>query len=429
MDKKNCSFLTLSGDYYQLSPNNPTEKDAAKKWYYYSASPNAPRIYALPNDGKKGRLNKKKLPVADRLGYAQEIADYYNDKLHNSRQYPTVMELVDSDIATDMRLLLETKKPQLRLSSYENYLSKINIFCRYLHSENITCVTPVVVDNFLLHLRHNQLGNATINAYRTMLRSYLPESCHDAAEKTKALPNNPDGAMYFTAAEVVQLRDAIETKYPQLWLACMFVMYTFARPRAELLNLKIKDIDFQNHLLTFRSEIAKNKKTQSVVIPRPLMDMLHNSNIMAYPKNYYIIGHNGLPGPKKIGDDKLGRMFRKILISLGFDVDIYYMYGLKNSGIIFGIQAGIDVVSMQRQVRHHSLDQLNEYLVKVGVLQCPNLYTHFRSVEQLAPTNNLIDNYAGDFLKMIRAAQRHEITKPHRYELSLIRAEIDRIIG
>lgn len=428
MDKKKWAFHNELGNEYQLTPNCPIQNDADKKWYYYSLSPDAPRIYALPGDGRRGKLNKKTLSIAERLDYAQKIADYYHH-LQQQRNTTPVLEVIDSDIVAEMFSLLESKKKELRKSSYENYESKIRIFAAYLLKENITVVDNTVIAHFLTTLANDGRGNATINAYRTMLRSYLPENCSNATEKTKALPNNPDGAMYFTATEIVRLRDSIETNYPQLWLACMFVMYTFARPRAELLNLKIGDIDFQNHLLTFRAEISKNKKTQSVVIPRPLMDMIHDWKLMTYPKNYYIIGHDGKPSPIKTGDDKLGRLFRKILISLGFNPEIYYMYGLKNSGIIFGIQSGIDVVSMQRQVRHHSLDQLNEYLVKVGVLQCPNLYTHFRSIDQLAPTKNLIDNYAGDFLKMLRAAQRHEVSKPHRYELSLIRAEIDRIIG
>lgn len=90
---------------------------------------------------------------------------------------------------------------------------------------------------------------------------------------------------------------------------------------------------------------------------------------------------------------------------------------------------GIDLVSLARQVRHHSLDQLNQYLVKVGAIHCPDLYTHFRSIDQLKPTQGVIGEHSSDFLKLLRNAQRHEVTKPHRYELSLIRAEIDRIIG
>lgn len=91
--------------------------------------------------------------------------------------------------------------------------------------------------------------------------------------------------------------------------------------------------------------------------------------------------------------------------------------------------AGIDLVSLARQVRHHSLDQLNQYLVKVGAIHCPDLYTHFKTIEQLKPTESVIGQHSSDFLKLLRNAHRHEVLAPNRYELSLIRAEIDRILG
>ncbi|HNL07592.1 MAG TPA: helix-turn-helix transcriptional regulator [Chitinophagales bacterium] len=97
-----------------------------------------------------------------------------------------------------------------------------------------------------------------------------------------------------------------------------------------------------------------------------------------------------------------------------------------------GLQAqvsAIDLVSLARQVRHHSLDQLNQYLVKVGAIHCPDLYTHFKTIDQLKPTESVIGQHSSDFLKLLRNAQRHEVLAPNRYELGLIRAEIDRILG
>lgn len=57
------------------------------------------------------------------------------------------------------------------------------------------------------------------------------------------------------------------------------------------------------------------------------------------------------------------------------------------------------------------------------------LYTHFKTIEQLKPTESVIGQHSSDFLKLLRNAHRHEVLAPNRYELSLIRAEIDRILG
>ena len=160
-----------------------------------------------------------------------------------------------------------------------------------------------------------------------------------------------------------------------------------------------------------------------------MLDILFEQGINKYPSSYYLIGKEGTPGKTPQTKNYLGNQHRAILQQLRYDTDKYKMYSWKYTGIIEAVRAGIDLVSLARQVRHHSLDQLNQYLVKVGAIHCPDLYTHFRSIDQLKPTQGVIGEHSSDFLKMMRNAQRHEVTKPHRYELSLIRAEIDRIIG
>lgn len=142
-----------------------------------------------------------------------------------------------------------------------------------------------------------------------------------------------------------------------------------------------------------------------------------------------MLGKGGQPNKEAQPVNRLGNIHRKVLIQLKYDTEKYIMYSWKNTGIIEAVRAGIDIVSIARQVRHHSLDQLNEYLVKVGAINCPDLHTHFRTIEQLRPANGIIGEHTSDFLKLLRNARRNEVLAPSRYELALIRAEIERILG
>lgn len=141
------------------------------------------------------------------------------------------------------------------------------------------------------------------------------------------------------------------------------------------------------------------------------------------------IGKDGKPSKDIIPINRLGDLHKTVLERLHMPTSDYKMYSWKNTGIIEAIKAGIDLVSLQRQVRHHSLDQLNQYLVKVGAIHCADLHTHFKTIDQLKPTESVIGQHSSDFLKLLRNAHRHEVLAPNRYELSLIRAEIDRILG
>ena len=69
------------------------------------------------------------------------------------------------------------------------------------------------------------------------------------------------------------------------------------------------------------------------------------------------------------------------------------MYSWKNTGLMLVVNRGGNIVSLQRQIRHHSLDQLNQYLREVGAIQCTKLYTHFPSIEQLKSTDSVLHNY------------------------------------
>lgn len=377
MEKKTCQFKNENGLIYKLSPEQPSNETYNAKWYFHcTADRTAARIYSLPNE--RGQLNNKKLSLSERVAYAQKIADYYNSICQVSEEELGNSCFVPNQITTEatQTLLdnLEKKKHRLRHRTVKGYESQVNIFQKYLQEHNMSEMTPEIIKSFLEYLSINDYDNSTVNSYRYLFGSLLGEEMKEQTYKnTEKLKVNPDGAMYFTRPQIIELRDAIEKTYPQLWLGCMMVFYCFARPRSEMLRLKVGDINFYDHTMVFHGDIAKNIKTQTIVVPRPMLDLFFEYGINNYPSSYYIIGKGGQPNKEAQPVNRLGNIHRKVLIQLKYDTEKYIMYSWKNTGIIEAVRAGIDLVSLARQVRHHSLDQLNQYLVKVGAIHCPDL--------------------------------------------------------
>jgi integrase len=423
MEQKKCLART-----YKTYPVTPTEADMPKVWYIYCVQDKAMRYKQHPITRQS--VNNQQLTFAQRLAIANGICAYYNTAATAAIPTPALsaVQKYSPIIITRLRGALADAQPNIRKSTHNTYTSKINILEAYLRQHNIAELTQDVAERFLAEIKATRKP-ATVNAYKVTIQRLLPKEEKKILEDAKHLKVFPEGAMYFTRSEIVRLHETIAPKHPQLWLACMFVFYCFIRPRAELLKLRISDLNFQAHTLTVPGDVSKNHRTQTVVIPRPLMTLLDEWQLHRYPKNYYIIGKNGTPNDVPMTNNYLGEQHRLILLSLGFDTQKYKMYSWKNTGLIEAIKSGIDIVSLQRQVRHHSLDQLNQYLREVGAIQCAQLYTHFPSIEQLKPTDSVLHNYIDDMLRLLQNAQRHEVPKNERYQLSLMRAEIDRIIG
>lgn len=398
---------------YVTGNNEPNYDRTIKIADYFSVSIDALLRHDMTLEGSANNYNS--------------ICQVSEEELGNSCFVPNQITTEATQTLLDN---LEKKKHRLRHRTVKGYESQVNIFQKYLQEHNLSEMTPEIIKSFLEYLSINDYDNSTVNSYRYLFGSLLGEEMKEQTYKnTEKLKVNPDGAMYFTRPQIIELRDAIEKTYPQLWLGCMMVFYCFARPRSEMLRLKVGDINFYDHTMVFHGDIAKNIKTQTIVVPRPMLDLFFEYGINNYPSSYYIIGKGGQPNKEAQPVNRLGNIHRKVLIQLKYDTEKYIMYSWKNTGIIEAVRAGIDLVSLARQVRHHSLDQLNQYLVKVGAIHCPDLYTHFKTIDQLKPTESVIGQHSSDFLKLLRNAQRHEVLAPNRYELGLIRAEIDRILG
>jgi len=76
------------------------------------------------------------------------------------------------------------------------------------------------------------------------------------------------------------------------------------------------------------------------------------------------------------GKNTMGKRFRLVLDGLGYGKE-YQVYSWKHTGAVACVLAGIGLKALQSQLRHHSLDQVNEYLRQLGVGDFENLRRDF----------------------------------------------------
>lgn len=258
-----------------------------------------------------------------------------------------------------MKTYLEERKRVWRKKTYQGIKSKIKVF---LEAHGAIRITPETTKAFFkdLELKRNP---TTYNNYLIHLNAMFKRIGEpQLTEGLQKLRENRKPARFFQPHQIGRLKKAIQEKDPELWLFVQFIYYCFIRP-GELRWLRVGDIMLDEGQIIVRAEISKNKRSQYVAIPdafKPVLEPLKQ-----YPANHYVF-----PSPrdisKPVGINSMYRRHYVILKEQGFNKD-YKLYSWKHTGAVMFVKAGGNLKELQIQLRHHSLDQVNEYLRQMGV--------------------------------------------------------------
>jgi len=131
--------------------------------------------------------------------------------------------------------------------------------------------------------------------------------------------------------------------------------------RTELSKLKVSDINLKTNTIFIHSENSKNKQSAHVTMPTELKKLLKKHISGAKKTNYLFSANNYAPGSTNFHPDKCSKKWRKMRLYLKLDENIKW-YSLKDTGITDLIIAGVDLVSVRDQARHHSIKQTNTYI-------------------------------------------------------------------
>lgn len=280
---------------------------------------------------------------------------------------------------------MSQKKNEIELETYKTYNSKFNVFCdwlssRQLLSANINKTDEKVVTQFIHYIvNERKVSKKTAHEYKELLKTtckhfvrigilkknpfdFLPRVKYKADTKKPQIL--PDHVLFEMKKYFLQTNK-------QMWLVCMFLFYCFIRPK-EMRFLKIGDIDFTNGYITVRGEIAKNDKTQSVIIPDVLLQYLISEKYHLLDRNILLFNNCKCKNNVPVGRNYFSNQFRKMRKDINIDFD-YKFYSLKHTGGVKLKKSGADLIEMKKQFRHHSIEQTYQYICSLENEDSPHI--------------------------------------------------------
>lgn len=252
------------------------------------------------------------------------------------------------------------------LVHFENFLRKTGMAEIKIHELSYS-----LFSNWIHWLKDKQdLSNKTVNNYvgfmRTMLNRLLADKyiVENPLANRRKLKENSQRNTPFSSRARKHLKVAISERDPYLWKFIHFIMYGLMRINETRL-LKVDMIDFDENRIFIPQEISK-VGDRYVALTKPLRKVCEELIPPSSNPNDYIFTKKHIPGSVPVGEKYFSTRHRKILDSLKYDIDRYVLYSWKATGVLMHVKAGFDIVWIQKQIGHASIETTNEYLKNIG---------------------------------------------------------------
>lgn len=251
-----------------------------------------------------------------------------------------VMNISKENIAKFLEFL--TKNRNLSLRSRDNYLGSIKVFLNYCISESIIEASPA--------------------------RNFKKQS--------KSIGKN----IAFTKQQQKDLVDFTRNEFPQLFLLSSFMYYTLMRTD-ELSLLKVGMIQQKSEgYISVPKEITKTGFDRIVAIPKQLMTIINDFNLLAQPKNYFVFSKGFTPGKDYYPSKYFGSRYREnVLDKFSWATKTHTLYSWKHTGIVELKKSGIQDAYIMMQSGHKSITSYQVYLKSLGIQENPVIINSFPS--------------------------------------------------
>lgn len=337
------------------------------RWYVYYS-------FRSPDTGKFERFKisipSNILTASGRRDEAHKIIKQYKQKLdegwnpyqHNERRYTGLVAVLDE--------MVNIKLYRTRKRTSYTYRNIANTFKKYLKSKGLSKLmvsdfTKLHAQAYLDSLKRTKCyANRTYNNHLTSLKNIFK-----MMEKREYIISNPFSSfdnmtveeasiIAFTETELAYVANTLPRFNFRLWLVTELIYYCFIRPQ-EIVRLRFRDIDLDRRQIKLAGRQTKNKRTQVVDIPDALAEDL--MKIEWLPDDYFVFSKKLLPGSVEIAQTRIDEAWDEYRRHVNLPPD-KTIYAMKNTGAGRLADAGIDVRSIQLQMRHHSLEETQRYL-------------------------------------------------------------------
>lgn len=279
----------------------------------------------------------------------------------------------------------------------DGYNSFLNVFEEYLADRKLTDLPLTRFDqdqvyaffSYLTNERKVKKGSGKIqigvsNRTRNNYKIWL-DTVFNYLVKRKILEENPAKSISklrvsngshvpYSEKQAEKVKAYLREKDQQMFLFCAFIYYTLARPK-EIQLLKIRDLRGNKLLINAQVEVkgekkqlSKNHKSQFVIIPEGLQKLITEFSIQDYNSDFFIFGNTGEPGPQPYSKHYSTKRYKPHIDALGFTGG-QTLYSWKHTGAIKLYQATKDMKKVQRQCRHWSITETDNYLRDLGMFE------------------------------------------------------------
>lgn len=321
---------------------------------------------------------KKITPTAERRKFAKKVVreintrleqgwnPFYNEK--NVKEFTTLKQAAESFIN---RVEVEFKDNNIRFDTFKTYKSQISNLLKYLeetNNSNLLCYkfNSDFIGEYLDYVRYvKKLSARTRDNYLGFLVTF----CKYLFRK-KYITTNP--TEHFTkinkkSKNRVIISDIEKSKILNYWtnkntnylLVCLLCYYCFIR-RTELLKLKVKDVNLQKSTIFISADTSKSRNNKIVSVPKHLHKMLLEQIKEASQNDLLFSADKFKAGSKACHPDKITKWWATMRKNLKITTKIDW-YSLKDTGITDLLEAGVPLISVRNQARHHSSNQTDAY--------------------------------------------------------------------
>jgi len=172
---------------------------------------------------------------------------------------------------------LSVKKNELKPTTYADYVTKINLFKKFLKNEDYKYIAIKYVDKRAVAKYLNSIpGPKNSNNHRAVLSSVfsiLSENDFIETNFVQEIRNKKiteKGVKIYTEKDIDKITELLKKQDYTLLMFIRFICYMFWRP-VEILRIKVDDIDFENRIIKTNTKTKDNKKK---IIPEILIEDL-----------------------------------------------------------------------------------------------------------------------------------------------------------
>ncbi|MEO0471165.1 MAG: tyrosine-type recombinase/integrase [Bacteroidota bacterium] len=327
------------------------------------------KYYKIKGDTDRAREN-----------HANRVVSEINQMLQKGYGFNRSLQEQKRDLMTleAYHMGLVAKKHSLGKTTGDNYTSYLRIYEEWLRKTGLyrlpaNKLKQVHILQFFDWLfEERKVSKRTRNNYLTFLHSVGEEMIKrellnkNPASGITPLPTASSRHVPFLAEEQARLERYLKLKDKDLYLFTRFLYYGFMRP-VEICRMKVNHIDMKNRVILVRSMNSKNKKQMPVEIVDQLAEAIEELGLIEQAGHLFAFGKGLRPSTVQMRANKVSTRHRTALEATNLYNGELTLYGWKHTGNCNAYRAGADVLWLQQQNRHHSLNETEIYLRSMGL--------------------------------------------------------------